>query len=154
LQLVLTQHFNNNREQEEVTKKQKVTDLLLNVVNTLISENSEDSSPFMTPVTEQIAPGYTSIIKQKKDFATIKKYIRNKKITSVLHLHRSLLSLFQNAQLFNPRQYAIHDQAKLLRSKTRELIHKALKEESEIMGTPLPAIYHSSEIFPHIADKI
>ncbi|XP_030841425.1 bromodomain-containing protein 8 isoform X2 [Strongylocentrotus purpuratus] len=69
------------------------------------------ASVFLHPVTEDIAPGYCSIVHQPLDLITIKKKIENGTIRTTESFHRYILIMFQNAIMYNSSDHDVHDMA-------------------------------------------
>ncbi|XP_041476349.1 bromodomain-containing protein 8-like isoform X5 [Lytechinus variegatus] len=69
------------------------------------------ASVFLHPVTEDIAPGYCSIVHQPMDLITIKKKIENGTIRTTEAFHRNILIMFQNAIMYNSSDHDVHNMA-------------------------------------------
>ncbi|XP_063964156.1 bromodomain-containing protein 8-like isoform X11 [Lytechinus pictus] len=69
------------------------------------------ASVFLHPVTEDIAPGYCSIVHLPMDLITIKKKIENGTIRTTEAFHRNILIMFQNAIMYNSSDHDVHNMA-------------------------------------------
>ncbi|XP_072177355.1 bromodomain-containing protein 8-like isoform X3 [Diadema setosum] len=69
------------------------------------------ASVFLHPVTDDIAPGYCSIVHQPMDLSSIKKKIENGTIRTTEAFHRNILLMFQNAIMYNSSDHDVYNMA-------------------------------------------
>lgn len=68
---------------------------------------------FQVPVDEvrHEAPNYYTVIKHPQDLKTITNRLRNKQYTHPSEVERDVLTMFENARVFNDAQHVIHKAA-------------------------------------------
>ncbi|XP_064465880.1 bromodomain-containing protein 8-like [Ornithodoros turicata] len=75
---------------------------------------------FLHPVTDEMAPGYHSIVYRPMDLLTIKKNIESGYIKTTLEFQRDIMLMFQNAIMYN--------------SSDHDVFHMAIEMQKEVMG--------------------
>lgn len=82
--------------------------------------NHKYANVFLHPVTDEMAPGYHSIVYRPMDLLTIKKNIENGYIRTTLEFQRDMMLMFQNAIMYN--------------SSDHDVFHMAIEMQKEVMG--------------------
>lgn len=82
--------------------------------------NHKYANVFLHPVTDEMAPGYHSIVYRPMDLLTIKKNIENGYIRTTLEFQRDVMLMFQNAIMYN--------------SSDHDVFHMAIEMQKEVMG--------------------
>ncbi|XP_022106714.1 bromodomain-containing protein 8-like isoform X1 [Acanthaster planci] len=85
---------------------------------------------FLHPVTEDIAPGYKSIVMRPMDLITIKKNIENGMIRTTEQFHRDMMLMFQNAIMYNNADQHVHQIATVMQA-------DVVKQIEEFVSTQL-----------------
>ena len=62
----------------------------------------------MQPVRDDIAPGYSSVVKRPMDLSTIKKNIENGTIKATIEFQRDIMLMFTNAIMYNSSNHDVH----------------------------------------------
>ncbi|XP_075725575.1 uncharacterized protein LOC119185020 isoform X3 [Rhipicephalus microplus] len=81
--------------------------------------NHKFANVFLHPVTEEMAPGYHSIVHRPMDLLTIKKNIENGCIRTTLEFQRDMMLMFQNAIMYNNSDH--------------DVFHMAIEMRKEVM---------------------
>ncbi|CAN8023695.1 unnamed protein product [Ixodes persulcatus] len=82
--------------------------------------NHKYANVFLSPVTDEMAPGYHSIVYRPMDLMTIKKNIESGYIKTTLQFQRDMMLMFQNAIMYN--------------SSDHDVFHMAIEMQKEVMG--------------------
>ncbi|XP_013774883.1 bromodomain-containing protein 8-like isoform X1 [Limulus polyphemus] len=69
--------------------------------------NHKYASVFLQPVTNEVAPGYHSIVYRPMDLSAIKKNIENGIIKTTLEFQRDMMLMFQNAIMYNSSDHDV-----------------------------------------------
>uniref|UniRef100_A0A672ZRP8 Bromo domain-containing protein n=1 Tax=Sphaeramia orbicularis TaxID=375764 RepID=A0A672ZRP8_9TELE len=120
---------------------------LQEALNQLIRQlQRKDPSAFFTfPVTDLIAPGYSSIIKRPMDFSTMKDKVKKECYQSLDELKVDFRIMCENAMIYNKPETIYHKAA-------RKLLHSGMKILSQVRGSrcrnesPLRKCTHSSHL--------
>ncbi|KAH9505133.1 hypothetical protein Btru_059648 [Bulinus truncatus] len=67
---------------------------------------------FMNPVTDEIAPGYHSVVHRPMDLSTIKKNIENGVLRTTVEFQRDMMLMFTNAVMYNSFNHNVYKMAK------------------------------------------
>lgn len=62
----------------------------------------------MHPVRDDIAPGYSSVVKRPIDLSTIKKNIESGSIKTTIEFQRDVMLMFTNAIMYNSSRHDVH----------------------------------------------
>ena len=62
----------------------------------------------MQPVRDDIAPGYSNVVKRPMDLSTIKKNIENGTIKATIEFQRDIMLMFTNAIMYNSSNHEVH----------------------------------------------
>uniref|UniRef100_A0A2K5E2F0 Bromodomain containing 8 n=1 Tax=Aotus nancymaae TaxID=37293 RepID=A0A2K5E2F0_AOTNA len=81
---------------------------------------------FLQPVTDDIAPGYHSIVQRPMDLSTIKKNIENGLIRSTAEFQRDIMLMFQNAVMYNSSDHDVYHMAVEMQRDVLEQIQQFL----------------------------
>ncbi|XP_072026754.1 bromodomain-containing protein 8-like isoform X2 [Amphiura filiformis] len=71
---------------------------------------------FLHPVTDDIAPGYCSIVHRRTDLTKIKKSIENGTIRTTEQFYRDIMLMFQNAIMYNNRDHDVYQMANAMQT--------------------------------------
>lgn len=81
--------------------------------------NHKYANTFLHPVTDDVAPGYHSIVFRPMDLSAIKKNIENGFIKTTMEFQRDMMLMFQNAVMYN--------------SSDHDVFHMAVEMQKEVM---------------------
>lgn len=87
------------------------------------------SSPFLTPVNENDAPNYYTVIREPRDIKTIRTKVRTGEISTAEELQRDIMLMFANAVMYNRTNTEMHRWAVEMLEETLKLM--ALFAEAE-----------------------
>ncbi|XP_048747274.2 bromodomain-containing protein 8-like isoform X1 [Ostrea edulis] len=73
--------------------------------------NHKYANVFLHPVTNEIAPGYTSIVHRRMDLSQIKKNIESGVIRTTSEFQRDMMLMFTNAIMYNNCNHRVHKMA-------------------------------------------
>lgn len=73
--------------------------------------NHKYANVFLHPVTNEIAPGYTTIVHRRMDLSQIKKNIESGAIRSTAEFQRDMMLMFTNAIMYNNCNHRVHKMA-------------------------------------------
>jgi len=79
---------------------------------------------FAYPVTEDIAPGYFSVISEPMDFTTIRARLKNNEYLSFYPFCVDVEKMYRNALLYNPPSTEIHQLAAMMLERARRMLNK------------------------------
>uniref|UniRef100_A0A1A8IFP0 Bromodomain containing 8 n=1 Tax=Nothobranchius kuhntae TaxID=321403 RepID=A0A1A8IFP0_NOTKU len=85
---------------------------------------------FLQPVTDEIAPGYHSIVHRPMDLATIKKNIETGLIRTTAEFQRDIMLMFQNAVMYNGLDHDVYHMA-------LEMQRDVLEQVQQFLATQL-----------------
>ncbi|CAL1271173.1 unnamed protein product [Larinioides sclopetarius] len=91
----------------------------------------KNASVFLQKVTNDVAPGYLSIVHRPMDLSLIKKNIDNGVITTTEEFHRDIMLMFQNAIMYNNSDHDVHQMAVEMQRDVVELIMTFLSTQSD-----------------------
>uniref|UniRef100_A0A8C9WLB1 Bromodomain containing 8 n=1 Tax=Scleropages formosus TaxID=113540 RepID=A0A8C9WLB1_SCLFO len=81
---------------------------------------------FLQPVTDDIAPGYHSIVHRPMDLSTIKKNIETGLIRTTAEFQRDIMLMFQNAVMYNSSDHDVYHMALEMQRDVLEQIQQFL----------------------------
>ncbi|XP_069620448.1 bromodomain-containing protein 8-like [Ranitomeya imitator] len=84
--------------------------------------------PFLKPLTNREAPGYTELVKRPMDLSTIKKGLSKGRIRTSAEFQRDILLMLQNAVMYNRFNHCVHQKALELQRDVQRLL-EVLNEE-------------------------
>ncbi|XP_077121788.1 bromodomain-containing protein 8 isoform X3 [Ranitomeya variabilis] len=84
--------------------------------------------PFLKPLTNREAPGYTELVKRPMDLSTIKKGLSKGRIRTSAEFQRDILLMLQNAVMYNSFNHCVHQKALELQRDVQKLL-EVLNEE-------------------------
>ncbi|XP_062598362.1 bromodomain-containing protein 8-like [Saccostrea cucullata] len=73
--------------------------------------NHKYANVFLHPVTNEIAPGYTTIVHRRMDLSQIKKNIESGVIRTTAEFQRDMMLMFTNAIMYNNCNHRVHKMA-------------------------------------------
>nr|XP_019941628.1 PREDICTED: bromodomain-containing protein 8-like isoform X1 [Paralichthys olivaceus] len=88
--------------------------------------NHRYANVFLQPVTDDIAPGYHSIVQRPMDLATIKKNIETGLIRTTAEFQREIMLMFQNAVMYNSLDHDVYHMALEMQRDVLEQIQQFL----------------------------
>ncbi|XP_073335591.1 bromodomain-containing protein 8 [Pagrus major] len=88
--------------------------------------NHRYANVFLQPVTDEIAPGYHSIVHRPMDLATIKKNIEMGLIRTTAEFQRDIMLMFQNAVMYNSLDHDVYHMALEMQRDVMEQIQQFL----------------------------
>ncbi|XP_013886555.1 bromodomain-containing protein 8 isoform X2 [Austrofundulus limnaeus] len=88
--------------------------------------NHRYANVFLQPVTDEIAPGYHSIVHRPMDLATIKKNIEMSLIRTTAEFQRDIMLMFQNAVMYNSLDHDVYHMALEMQRDVLEQIQQFL----------------------------
>ncbi|XP_077443977.1 bromodomain-containing protein 7 isoform X3 [Stigmatopora argus] len=118
---------------------------LQEALNQLIRQlqRKDPSAFFAFPVTDLIAPGYTSIIKQPMDFSTMKDKVKKQSYVSLDELKADFKTMCENATAYNKPETIYHKAARKLLHSGMKILSKerleSLKQSIEFMSGLAPS---------------
>lgn len=95
--------------------------------------NHKFANVFLHPVTDEMAPGYHSIVYRPMDLLTIKKNIESGYIKTTLEFQRDMMLMFQNAIMYN--------------SSDHDVFHMAIEMQKEVMGHIQVSVYSCVDVY-------
>ncbi|XP_029934505.1 bromodomain-containing protein 7 isoform X2 [Myripristis murdjan] len=105
----------NKLEEKEQTPLQEALNQLIRQL-----QRKDPSAFFSFPVTDLIAPGYSSVIKQPMDFSTMKDKVKKECYQSLEELKADFKIMCDNAMIYNKPETIYHKAA-------RKLLHSGMK---------------------------
>ncbi|XP_077597089.1 bromodomain-containing protein 8-like isoform X1 [Stigmatopora nigra] len=88
--------------------------------------NHRYANVFLQPVTDEIAPGYHSIVQRPMDLATIKKNIESGSMRTTAEFQRDIMLMFQNAVMYNSLDHDVYHMAVEMQRDVLEQIQQFL----------------------------
>nr|XP_061801187.1 bromodomain-containing protein 8-like [Nerophis lumbriciformis] len=88
--------------------------------------NHRYANVFLQPVTDEIAPGYHSIVHRPMDLATIKKNIESGTMRTTAEFQRDIMLMFQNAVMYNSLDHDVYHMAVEMQRDVLEQIQQFL----------------------------
>ncbi|XP_061607998.1 bromodomain-containing protein 8-like isoform X2 [Phyllopteryx taeniolatus] len=88
--------------------------------------NHRYANVFLQPVTDEIAPGYHSIVHRPMDLATIKKNIESGLMRTTAEFQRDIMLMFQNAVMYNSLDHDVYHMAVEMQRDVLEQIQQFL----------------------------
>uniref|UniRef100_A0A2D4IAK0 Bromo domain-containing protein n=1 Tax=Micrurus lemniscatus lemniscatus TaxID=129467 RepID=A0A2D4IAK0_MICLE len=95
-------------------------------LRTNMSSLNRYANVFLQPVTDDIAPGYHSIVQRPMDLSTIKKNIENGLIRTTAEFQRDIMLMFQNAVMYNSSDHDVYHMAVEMQRDVLEQIQQFL----------------------------
>ncbi|XP_069445915.1 bromodomain-containing protein 8 isoform X13 [Ovis canadensis] len=134
-------------EDQEAIQAQKIWKKAIMLV-WRAAANHRYANVFLQPVTDDIAPGYHSIVQRPMDLSTIKKNIENGLIRSTAEFQRDIMLMFQNAVMYNSSDHDVYHMAvEMQRDVLEQIQFKIGRKAAE-------TIYNLNNAFaPRIANK-
>ncbi|KAG7516266.1 bromodomain-containing protein 8-like isoform X4 [Solea senegalensis] len=117
--------FSACSEDQEALQAQKIWKKAIMLV-WRAAANHRYANVFLQPVTDEIAPGYHSIVHRPMDLATIKKNIETTLIRTTAEFQRDIMLMFQNAVMYNSLDHDVHHMALEMQRDVLEQIQQFL----------------------------
>uniref|UniRef100_A0A8D0BLL1 Bromodomain-containing protein 8 n=1 Tax=Salvator merianae TaxID=96440 RepID=A0A8D0BLL1_SALMN len=117
-------------EDQEAIQAQKIWKKAIMLV-WRAAANHRYANVFLQPVTDDIAPGYHSIVQRPMDLSTIKKNIENGLIRTTAEFQRDIMLMFQNAVMYNSSDHDVYHMAVEMQRDVLEQI-----QDTVPMGSP------------------
>ncbi|MBN3277767.1 BRD8 protein, partial [Polyodon spathula] len=112
-------------EDQEAIQAQKIWKKAIMLV-WRAAANHRYANVFLQPVTDDIAPGYRSIVHRPMDLSTIKKNIENGLIRTTAEFQRDIMLMFQNAVMYNSSDHDVYHMAVEMQRDVLEQIQQFL----------------------------
>uniref|UniRef100_A0A672HCH5 Bromodomain-containing protein 8 n=1 Tax=Salarias fasciatus TaxID=181472 RepID=A0A672HCH5_SALFA len=97
-------------EDQETVQAQKIWKKAIMLV-WRAAANHRYASVFLQPVSDDIAPGYHSIVHRPMDLSAIKKNIESGVIRTTAEFQRDIMLMFQNAVMYNSSDHDVYHMA-------------------------------------------
>ncbi|KAI4881144.1 hypothetical protein NFI96_019605, partial [Prochilodus magdalenae] len=117
--------FSMSSEDQEAIQAQKIWKKAIMLV-WRAAANHRYANVFLQPVTDDIAPGYHSIVHRPMDLSTIKKNIENGLIRTTAEFQRDIMLMFQNAVMYNSSDHDVFHMAVEMQRDVLEQIQQFL----------------------------
>ncbi|XP_061106229.1 bromodomain-containing protein 8 isoform X2 [Conger conger] len=117
--------FSMSSEDQEAIQAQKIWKKAIMLV-WRAAANHRYANVFLQPVTDDIAPGYHSIVHRPMDLSTIKKNIETGLIRSTAEFQRDIMLMFQNAVMYNSSDHDVFHMALEMQRDVLEQIQQFL----------------------------
>ncbi|KAI1902582.1 hypothetical protein AGOR_G00017360 [Albula goreensis] len=117
--------FSMCSEDQEAIQAQKIWKKAIMLV-WRAAANHRYANVFLQPVTDDIAPGYHSIVHRPMDLSTIKKNIETGLIRSTAEFQRDIMLMFQNAVMYNSSDHDVYHMALEMQRDVLEQIQQFL----------------------------
>ncbi|XP_051532730.1 bromodomain-containing protein 8-like isoform X2 [Myxocyprinus asiaticus] len=112
-------------EDQEAIQAQKIWKKAIMLV-WRAAANHRYANVFLQPVTDDIAPGYHSIVHRPMDLSTIKKNIENGLMRTTAEFQRDIMLMFQNAVMYNSSDHDVFHMALEMQRDVLEQIQQFL----------------------------
>ncbi|KAM3836031.1 bromodomain-containing protein 8, partial [Diretmus argenteus] len=130
--------FSTCGEDQEAVQAQKVWKKAIMLV-WRAAANHRYASVFLQPVSDDIAPGYHSIVHRPMDLSAIKKNIESGVIRTTAEFQRDIMLMFQNAVMYNSSDHDVYHMALEMQRDVLEHVQQFLATQL-IMQTSESAI--------------
>ncbi|XP_067084784.1 bromodomain-containing protein 8 [Osmerus mordax] len=117
--------FSMSSEDQEAIQAQKIWKKAIMLV-WRAAANHRYANVFLQPVTDDIAPGYHSIVHRPMDLSTIKKNIETGQIRTTAEFQRDIMLMFQNAVMYNSSDHDVFHMALEMQRDVLEQIQQFL----------------------------
>nr|XP_020451127.1 bromodomain-containing protein 8-like [Monopterus albus] len=125
-------------EDQEAVQAQKIWKKAIMLV-WRAAANHRYASVFLQPVSDDIAPGYHSIVHRPMDLSAIKKNIESGVIRTTAEFQRDIMLMFQNAVMYNSSDHDVYHMALEMQKDVLEHVQQFLATQL-IMQTSESAI--------------
>lgn len=130
--------FSTCGEDQEAVQAQKIWKKAIMLV-WRAAANHRYASVFLQPVSDDIAPGYHSIVHRPMDLSAIKKNIEAGVIRTTAEFQRDIMLMFQNAVMYNSSDHDVYHMALEMQRDVLEHVQQFLATQL-IMQTSESAI--------------
>uniref|UniRef100_A0A671X0X0 Bromodomain-containing protein 8 n=1 Tax=Sparus aurata TaxID=8175 RepID=A0A671X0X0_SPAAU len=126
-------------EDQEAVQAQKIWKKAIMLVWRAAANHRWYASVFLQPVSDDIAPGYHSIVHRPMDLSAIKKNIESGVIRTTAEFQRDIMLMFQNAVMYNSSDHDVYHMALEMQRDVLEHVQQFLATQL-IMQTSESAI--------------
>uniref|UniRef100_A0A3B3DLY9 Bromodomain-containing protein 8 n=1 Tax=Oryzias melastigma TaxID=30732 RepID=A0A3B3DLY9_ORYME len=127
-------------EDQEAVQAQKIWKKAIMLV-WRAAANHRYASVFLQPVSDDIAPGYHSIVHRPMDLSAIKKNIESGVIRTTAEFQRDIMLMFQNAIMYNSSDHDVYHMALEMQRDVLEHVQQFLATQL-IMQTLISFIFN------------
>ncbi|KAL4231686.1 Bromodomain-containing protein 8 [Mactra antiquata] len=100
-----------------------------------IAANHKYANVFLHPVTDDIAPGYSSVVRRPKDLTMIKRQIENGTIRTTTEFQRDMMLMFTNAIMYNNSNHDVYRMAIEMYNDVLEHIEQYVSTQLMVQNT-------------------
>ncbi|KAL3864018.1 hypothetical protein ACJMK2_005730 [Sinanodonta woodiana] len=104
--------------------------------------NHKYANVFLHPVTDDIAPGYGSIVHRPIDLSTVKKNIENGVIRTTQELQRDMMLMFTNAVMYNSSNHDVYKMAVEMYDDVLEHIEQYVSTQLMVQSSEVKLLRH------------
>ncbi|KAK3597742.1 hypothetical protein CHS0354_006097 [Potamilus streckersoni] len=104
--------------------------------------NHKYANVFLHPVTDDIAPGYGSIVLRPIDLSTVKKNIENGVIRTTQELQRDMMLMFTNAVMYNSSNHDVFKMAVEMYDDVMEHIEQYVSTQLMVQSSEVKLLRH------------
>lgn len=97
------------------------------------------ASLFLQPVTDEIAPNYSTTVYRSVDLSTMKKNIESGQIRTTAEFRRDLMLMFQNAIMYNYREHDVYKMTMEMQSDVMDQVAQYLATQIMVETTQPPS---------------
>ncbi|XP_053407747.1 bromodomain-containing protein 8-like [Mercenaria mercenaria] len=97
--------------------------------------NHKYANVFLHPVTDDIAPGYSIVVKRPKDLTIIKRHIENGTIRTTSEFQRDMMLMFTNAIMYNNANHDVYRMAIEMYNDVLEHIEQYVSTQLMVQNT-------------------
>ncbi|XP_060600673.1 bromodomain-containing protein 8-like [Ruditapes philippinarum] len=97
--------------------------------------NHKYANVFLHPVTDDIAPGYSIVVKRPKDLTIIKRHIENGTIRTTSEFQRDMMLMFTNAIMYNNSNHDVYRMAIEMYNDVLEQIEQYVSTQIMVQNT-------------------
>ncbi|XP_053384151.1 uncharacterized protein LOC123536403 isoform X3 [Mercenaria mercenaria] len=108
-------------------KEEEDYEALTKVINAM--KYHKDCWPFLEPVTDEQAPGYSDVIKRPMDLSKIEEKVENREYRSTQHFLSDFRLMFNNCKRFNGQDSEFSDCARSMENMLKKYMKRFVSEE-------------------------
>ncbi|KAK3095514.1 hypothetical protein FSP39_015554 [Pinctada imbricata] len=97
--------------------------------------NHKYANVFLHPVTNEIAPGYTTVVQRPMDLSLIKKKVESGEIRTTVEFQRDMMLMFTNAIMYNSSNHDVHKMATIMYDEVLQQIEQYVSTQLMVQGT-------------------
>uniref|UniRef100_A0A3P9JDN2 Bromodomain-containing protein 8 n=1 Tax=Oryzias latipes TaxID=8090 RepID=A0A3P9JDN2_ORYLA len=137
-------------EDQEAVQAQKIWKKAIMLV-WRAAANHRYASVFLQPVSDDIAPGYHSIVHRPMDLSAIKKNIESGVIRTTAEFQRDIMLMFQNAIMYNSSDHDVYNMALEMQRDVLEHVQQFLPTISPVKD--LGDLFPPLELRKHVSNR-